>query len=71
MSSSNKTLAQAFEKIRTMADGMRLGRTIVDRANQLFMDIHNGKHLRGYKTDVIAASCLHIASGYHSSRKNI
>jgi transcription initiation factor TFIIB len=71
MSTSDKTLIKAFEKIRTMADRMKLGRTIIDKANQLFEDLHNGKHLKGYSTDAIVASCLHIASRYHSSRENI
>ena len=47
MSSSDKTLIKAFEKIRTMADRMNLGKAIVDRANQLFKQVHNGKHLKG------------------------
>ena len=61
MSSSDKTLIKAFEKIRTMADRMNLGKAIVDRANQLFKQVHNGKHLKRHSTDAIAATCLHIA----------
>ena len=61
MSSSDKTLIKAFEKIRTMADRMNLGKAIVDRANQLFKQVHNGKHLKGHSTDAGAATCLHIA----------
>ena len=61
MSSSDKTLIKAFEKIRTMADRMNLGKAIVDRANQLFKQVHNGKHLKGHSTDASVATCLHIA----------
>ena len=61
MSSSVKTLFKAFERIRTMADRMNLGKAIVDRANQLFKQVHNGKHLKGHSTDASVATCLHIA----------
>ena len=61
MSSSDQTVIKAFGKIRTMADRMNLGRNIVDSANALFKQVHNGKHLKGHSTDAGAATCLHIA----------
>ena len=61
MSSSEETLFEAADNIRTMADLMHLGKAIVDRANQLFKQVHNGKHLKRHSTDAIAATCLHIA----------
>jgi transcription initiation factor TFIIB len=44
-----------------MADLMNLGRTIVESANALFKQVHNGKHLKGHSTDASAATCLLIA----------
>ena len=61
MSCSEKTLLKASDDIQTMADHMHLGKAIVDRANQLFKQVHNGKHLKRHSTDAIAATCLHIA----------
>jgi transcription initiation factor TFIIB len=61
MSSSEETLFKAADNICTMADLMHLGRTIVDRANQLFQQVHSGQHLKGHSTDAIAATCLHLA----------
>ena len=61
MSTSDKTLIKAFAKIRTMADRMNLGKAIIDRANHLFQQVHNGKHLKGHSTDASEATCLHIA----------
>ena len=61
MSSLDQTVIKAVEIIRTMADHMNLGRNIIDRANALFKQVHNGKHLKGHSTNVSAATCLHIA----------
>ena len=61
MSSSEQTVTKAVEKIRTMADRLNIGGTVIDRANALFKQVHNGKHLKGHSTDAGAATCLHIA----------
>jgi transcription initiation factor TFIIB len=61
MSSSDRTLINAFKEIGTMADRINLTRTIVDRANRLFKDVHDGKNLKGHSTDASASACLYIA----------
>jgi len=61
MSSSNRTLINAFREIRDMADRINSPRTIVDRANALFKQVHDGKNLRGRANDAIASACLYIA----------
>ena len=41
-----------------MADRINLPKTIVDRANQLFKMVSDGKNLKGRSNDAIAAACL-------------
>ena len=47
--------------IRNMADRINLPKTIVDRANNLFKMVSDGKNLKGRANDAIAAACLYIA----------
>ncbi|XP_065576571.1 transcription initiation factor IIB-like isoform X2 [Artemia franciscana] len=61
MSSSDRTLMNAVREISTMADRINLPRTIVDRANSLFKEVHDGKSLKGRSNDAIASACLYIA----------
>ena len=61
MSSSDRTLVNAFREINNMADRINLPRTIVDRANVLFKQVHDGKSLKGRSNDAIASACLYIA----------
>ncbi|XP_046440209.1 transcription initiation factor IIB-like [Daphnia pulex] len=61
MSSSDRTLVNAFKEISNMADRINLPRTIVDRANLLFKSVHDGKNLKGHSTDASASACLYIA----------
>lgn len=61
MSSSDRALVNAFKEISNMADRINLPRTIVDRANNLFKQVHDGKNLKGRSNDAIASACLYIA----------
>lgn len=61
MSSSDRTLIAAFKEISQMADRIQLPKTIVDRANKLFKQVHDGKNLRGRSNDAKASACLYIA----------
>ncbi|KAF6214437.1 hypothetical protein GE061_009180 [Apolygus lucorum] len=61
MSSSDRALINAFKEINSMADRINLPKTIVDRANNLFKQVHDGKNLKGRANDAIASACLYIA----------
>ena len=61
VTSSDRTLLNAFRTIMNMADRINLPKTIVDRANQLFKMVSDGKNLKGRSNDAIAAACLYIA----------
>lgn len=50
MSSSDRALITAFKEINSMADRINLPRTIVDRANNLFKQVHDGRNLKGLKS---------------------
>ena len=64
MSSSDRALVNAFKEISNMADRINLPRSIVDRANDLFKKVHDGKNLKGRSNDAIASACLYIACRY-------
>jgi transcription initiation factor TFIIB len=61
MSSSDRALVNAFKEISNMADRINLPRTIVDRANNLFKQVRDGKNLKGRSNDAIASASLYIA----------
>ena len=61
MSSSDRALVNAFKEINNMADRINLTKTIVDRANVMFKQVHDAKSLKGRSNDAIAAACLYIA----------
>lgn len=61
MTSSDRALINAFREISNMADRINLPKTIVDRANNLFKQVHDGKTLKGRSNDAIASACLYIA----------
>lgn len=61
MSSSDRALTNAFREISAMADRVSMSKTIVDRANNLFKQVHDGKNLKGRANDAIASACLYIA----------
>lgn len=61
MSSSDRALVTAFREISNMADRINLTKTITDRANLLFKQVHDGKTLKGRSNDAIASACLYIA----------
>ncbi|PRD32683.1 UNVERIFIED_CONTAM: TfIIB [Trichonephila clavipes] len=61
MSSSDRALINAFREISNMADRINLPKTIMDRANSLFKQVHDGKTLKGRSNDAIASSCVYIA----------
>ncbi|POS81611.1 hypothetical protein EPUL_005579, partial [Erysiphe pulchra] len=50
-----------MKEINAMADRINLPRTIVDRANNLFKQVHDGRNLKGRSNDAIASACLYIA----------
>jgi transcription initiation factor TFIIB len=60
-SSSDRTLINAFRSIGNMADRINLTKTIVDRANNLFKMVHDGRNLKGRANDAISAAVLYIA----------
>jgi transcription initiation factor TFIIB len=61
ISSSDRTLINAFRTISNMADRINLTKTITDRAHKLFKTVHDGKNLKGRSNDAIAAASLYIA----------
>ncbi len=61
MSSSDRALVNAFREISNMSDRINLPKTIVDRANLLFKQVHDGRTLKGRSNDAIASACLYIA----------
>lgn len=61
VSSSDRTLINAFRTISNMCDRINLPRTITDRAGALFKMVHDGRNLRGRSNEAIAAACLYIA----------
>ncbi|CAL8121728.1 unnamed protein product [Orchesella dallaii] len=61
ISSADRALMNAFKEINQMADRINLPKTIVDRANNLFKMVHDGKNLKGRSNDAIASACLYIA----------
>ena len=61
VSSSDRTLINAFKSISNMCDRINLPKTITDRANTLFKMVHDGKSLKGRSNDAIASACLYIA----------
>ncbi|XP_057325924.1 transcription initiation factor IIB [Microplitis mediator] len=61
MSSSDRALINAFREINGMADRINLQKVIVDRAEALFKQVHDGKNLKGRSNDAIASACLYIA----------
>lgn len=61
MSSSDRTLAHAYKEIGSMADRINLPKSIADRANNLFKQVHDGRNLKGRANDAIASACLYIA----------
>ncbi|KAI1303211.1 Transcription initiation factor IIB [Halotydeus destructor] len=61
MSSSDRALLNAFKEIGNMADRINLPKTLQDRANLLFKQVHDGKTLKGRGNDAIASACLYIA----------
>ena len=60
ISSSDRTLINAFRTISGMCDRINLPRTITDRANALFKKVHDGKNLRGRSNDAISSGRISI-----------
>lgn len=61
MSSSDRALVNTFKEISNMSDKINLTKTIVDRANLLFKQVHDGRTLKGRSNEAIASACLYIA----------
>ncbi|XP_018027884.1 transcription initiation factor IIB-like [Hyalella azteca] len=61
MSSSDRSLLNAFKEIANMGEKINLPRSLLDRANALFKDVHTTRALRGRSNDAIASACLYIA----------
>ncbi|ELU17299.1 hypothetical protein CAPTEDRAFT_167658 [Capitella teleta] len=61
MNSSDRSMVNAFKEINQMSDRLNLPRMIMDRANTLFKQVHEGKSLKGRSNDAIASACLYIA----------
>ena len=60
ISSSDRTLINAFRTISGMCDRINLPRTITDRANALFKKVHDGKNLRGRSNDAISSGRIYL-----------
>lgn len=58
---SDRSLLNAFREIQTMASRINLPKTIIDRANMLFKQVHDQKSLKGRSNDAISSACLYIA----------
>lgn len=54
-------LITGFREIATMADRINLPKSVVDRANLLFKQFHDGGNVKGRAKDVIASACLYFA----------
>lgn len=61
LTGADRSLMNAFREIGVMADRINLPRKIVDRANELFKQVHEQKSLKGRSNDAIASACLYIA----------
>ncbi|CAL1536558.1 unnamed protein product [Lymnaea stagnalis] len=61
MNSSDRALLTAFREIGQMADRLNLPKMLVDRANTLFKQVHEGKALKGRSNDAIVSACMYIA----------
>lgn len=61
MSSSDRTLINAYREINNMASRIDLTASIIDRAHHLFKQVHDGKFLKGRSNDAVASACLYIA----------
>jgi len=61
VSSSDRTLMNAFRTISNMCDRISLPKTISDRSNFLFKKVHEERTLKGRSNDAIASACLYIA----------
>lgn len=65
MNSSDRALINAFKEISAMADRINVPRTIVDRANNLFKQVHDGRNLKGMhllKNDV--SLCIYFCGWF-------
>ncbi|XP_015791881.1 transcription initiation factor IIB [Tetranychus urticae] len=61
MSSSERSLLNGFKEISDMADKINLAKTIVERANLLFKQVHDSRTTKGRSNDAIASACLYIS----------
>ena len=61
VSSSDRAMLNAIRSINGMADRINLTKTIVDRANNLFKMVHDGRNLKGRANEAISAAVLYIA----------
>uniref|UniRef100_A0A6A7FUK6 Transcription initiation factor IIB n=2 Tax=Hirondellea gigas TaxID=1518452 RepID=A0A6A7FUK6_9CRUS len=61
MSSSDRSLLNAFKEIANMGEKINLPRSLLEKANALFKEVHTSRALRGRSNDAIASACLYIA----------
>ncbi|XP_044007216.1 transcription initiation factor IIB-like [Aphidius gifuensis] len=61
MNSSDRALTNSYREIITMADRINIPKAIVDSANNLFKQLHDGKFVKGRSNDALASACLYIA----------
>jgi len=61
MTTGDRALVNAFKEISDMATRINLPKAIIDRANNLFKMVHDGKNLKGRSNDAIASASLYIA----------
>ncbi|GFO05988.1 transcription initiation factor iib [Plakobranchus ocellatus] len=61
MNSSDRALHVAVREIRQMADRLNVPKMLVDRANNLFKQVHEGKSLKGRSSDAIVSACMYLA----------
>jgi transcription initiation factor TFIIB len=61
MSSTNRTLLNAFRDINEIADRVNLPKTITDEAAGLFKQVHEQKRLRNRPRLSIVSACIYLA----------
>ncbi|RUS89100.1 hypothetical protein EGW08_003108 [Elysia chlorotica] len=61
ISSADRALHTAVREISQMADRLNVPKSLQDRANNLFKQVHEGKALKGRSSDAIVSACMYIA----------
>lgn len=60
-SAQDQALIDAFREIDSMAERIQLPRSIVNKAKNLFIQVHDSKNLKKKANDAVASAALYIA----------